>query len=91
MEFFLKSGLETVFLNILYTIYENSIWQFEVKPSLNTSGLYDLQVNCSTGSDYQTHAVKIIEEKTYPFKILHLDIKRIKKEGNWFKIKYLFF
>ncbi|GAH91779.1 unnamed protein product, partial [marine sediment metagenome] len=25
-----------------------------------------------SGSDYQTHAVKIMEEKSYPFKFVHL-------------------
>ncbi|MCG3220929.1 MAG: metallophosphoesterase [Candidatus Heimdallarchaeota archaeon] len=43
-----------------------------VQPSLNVAGLYDLQFNSSTGDDYQTHSVKIVEEKEYPFKFLHL-------------------
>ncbi|MHA1953971.1 MAG: metallophosphoesterase family protein [Candidatus Heimdallarchaeaceae archaeon] len=43
-----------------------------VKPTMNVEGLFDLQFNCSSGDDYQTHSVKIVEEKEYPFKFLHL-------------------
>lgn len=71
-EFYLKSGSETVFLNILHKKYENDLWHFNVKPSINSAGLFDLQLNCSSGSDYQTHSVKIMEEKAYPFKFVHL-------------------
>jgi hypothetical protein len=71
-EFCLKSGSETVFLNILNEKYEDGLWHFNVTPSINSAGLFDLQLNCSTGSDYQTHSVKIMEEKSYPFKFVHL-------------------
>ena len=71
-EFYLKSGSETVFLNILHKKYENDLWHFNVKPSINFAGLFDLQLNCSSGSDYQTHSVKIMEEKAYPFNFVHL-------------------
>jgi predicted phosphodiesterase len=43
-----------------------------VQPSMNIEGLYDLQFNCSSGDDYQTHSVRIVDEKEYPFKFLHL-------------------
>ncbi len=71
-EFYLKSGNETVFLNILHTKYEGGLWHFDLKPSINSAGLFDLQLNCSAGSDYQTHSVKIMEEKSYPFTFVHL-------------------
>ncbi len=71
-EFYLKSESETVSLNILNIKYENGLWRFNVTPSINSAGLFDLQLNCSSGSDYQTHAVKIMEEKSYPFKFVHL-------------------
>ncbi|MCK4895466.1 MAG: metallophosphoesterase [Candidatus Heimdallarchaeota archaeon] len=71
-EFYLKSGSETVFLNILHKKYENDLWHFDVKPSINSAGLFDLQLNCSSGSDYQTHSVKVMEEKAYPFNFVHL-------------------
>ncbi len=71
-EFNLKSGSETIFLNILHKRYEDNLWYFNVKPSTNSAGLFDLQLNCSSGSDYQTHSVKIMEEKSYPFNFVHL-------------------
>ncbi|MCG3224746.1 MAG: metallophosphoesterase [Candidatus Heimdallarchaeota archaeon] len=71
-EFCLKSESETVFLNILNEKYEDGLWYFNVKPSINSAGLFDLQLNCSAGSDYQTHSVKIMEEKSYPFTFVHL-------------------
>ena len=43
-----------------------------VQPSSNVAGLYDLQFNSSTGDDYQTHSVKIVEQKEYPYKFIHL-------------------
>ncbi|MHA1347340.1 MAG: metallophosphoesterase family protein [Candidatus Heimdallarchaeaceae archaeon] len=70
--FYLKSGSDTVFLNILHQKYENGLWHFDVKPSINSAGLFDLQLNCSSGSDYQTHSVKIMEEKSYPYNFVHL-------------------
>ncbi len=71
-EFYLKSESETVFLNILHKKYENDLWHFDVKPSINSAGLFDLQLNCSSGSDYQTHSVKVMEEKAYPYNFVHL-------------------
>jgi predicted MPP superfamily phosphohydrolase len=71
-EFCLKSESETIFLNILNEKYEDGLWHFDLKPSINSAGLFDLQLNCSVGSDYQTHSVKIMEEKSYPFKFVHL-------------------
>ncbi|MCG3257561.1 MAG: metallophosphoesterase [Candidatus Heimdallarchaeota archaeon] len=59
-------------LNIISSDYVDDKWCFETLPSLMEEGLYDLQLNCSEGSDYQTHAVKIIEEKTYPFTFVHI-------------------
>ena len=70
--FYLKSAGTTVFLDVLHKRFENGLWYIVVQPSVNTAGLYDLQLNCSVGSDYQTHSVKILEEKKYPFNFVHL-------------------
>lgn len=43
-----------------------------VQPSSNVAGLYDLQFNCSSGDDYQTHSVKIVKNKEYPYRFIHL-------------------
>lgn len=59
-------------LNIISSDYVDEKWYFEVLPTQMEEGLYDLQLNCSEGSDYQTHSVKIIEEKTYPFTFVHI-------------------
>ena len=59
-------------LNIISSDYVDEKWYFETLPTQMEEGLYDLQLNCSEGSDYQTHAVKIVEEKTYPFTFVHI-------------------
>ena len=71
-EFSLVSTGTNISLNILESTYDeiDAFWNFEVKPSENIAGLYDLQLNCSVGEDYQTNSVKILAEKSYPFKIL---------------------
>lgn len=71
-EFYLKDEINNIFLNILHQKYVNNEWHFVVQPSIFAEGLYDLQLNCSDGNDYQTHAVKIVEEKSYPFNFIHL-------------------
>lgn len=44
-----------------------------VKPSVNIEGLYDIQFNGSNSeNDYQTHSVKVVEQKEYPYKFIHL-------------------
>ncbi len=64
-------GLSQI-LNIVSSKYENNKWYFQTLPTQMVEGLYDLQLNCSTGDDYQTHAVKIVEDKTYPFTFVHM-------------------
>ena len=66
-----KSDLSQT-LNIVSSKYENEKWYFETLPTQMEEGLYDLQLNCSEGDDYQTHAVKIVEDKTYPFTFVHI-------------------
>lgn len=62
----------TIELEIL-SFHGNDIGHvLSVQSLMNIEGLYDLQFNCSSGDDYQTHSVKIVEEKEYPFKFLHL-------------------
>ena len=71
-EFFLINDTVIIDLNILNSNYFNNRWSFNVEPAVNSVGLYDLQLNCSQGDDYQTHSVKIVEERTYPFNFLHI-------------------
>jgi hypothetical protein len=66
-----KDGLSQN-LDIVSSKYVNEKWYFETIPTQMVEGLYDLQLNCSEGDDYQTHAVKIVEEKTYPFTFVHI-------------------
>lgn len=66
-----KSDLSQT-LNIVSSKYENEKWYFETLPTQMEEELYDLQLNCSEGDDYQTHAVKIVEDKTYPFTFVHI-------------------
>jgi predicted phosphodiesterase len=48
-------------------------WDLSVEPLSNIAGLYDIQFNGSSSeSDYQTHSVKIVEQKEYPYKFIHL-------------------
>ncbi|MHA2358545.1 MAG: metallophosphoesterase family protein, partial [Candidatus Heimdallarchaeaceae archaeon] len=63
---------DTVGLTILNSVFKDNMWVHTVLPSEQIVGLYDLQLNCSTGDDYQTHAVKLVEEKTYPFNFVHI-------------------
>lgn len=73
-EFKLVNGNSSINLIIDYqgSIFVDDKWHFLVEPETYLAGLYDLQLNCSEGSDYQTHSVKIIEERTYPFNFLHI-------------------
>jgi len=71
-EFSLRNDTTDIPINILTSNYLDTKWYFEVVSTLNQEGLYDLQLNCSEGDDYQTHSVKIIEERSYPFKFLHI-------------------
>ena len=70
--FTLIDGTTSVNLEIIDSEYTNDQRIFTISPSQNTEGLYDLQLNCSEGDDYQTHAVKIIEEKTYPYTFVQI-------------------
>lgn len=71
-EFILTNGTFTLDLNIINSEFKTDFWYVTVEPSLQIAGLYDLQVNCSTGSDYQTHSVNIVEVKEYPFSFLQV-------------------
>ncbi|MHA2255209.1 MAG: metallophosphoesterase family protein [Candidatus Heimdallarchaeaceae archaeon] len=70
--FTLIDGTTSVNLEIIDSEYLDDQRIFTVSPSQNTEGLYDLQLNCSEGDDYQTHAVKIIEEKIYPYTFVQI-------------------
>ena len=59
-------------LDIIKSEYKDNKWFFDTIPEINREGLYDLQLNCSTGSDYQTHAIQLLEEQTYPFTFAHV-------------------
>ncbi len=73
-EFKLVSSTNNITVDIIVPIFDIStnLWQFQTEPEDYVPGLYDLQVNCSVGDDYQTHSVKIVDQKTYPFNILHI-------------------
>ncbi len=68
----LINDLNTVELEILNSYEGPETALLNVKPMDNIEGLYDLQLNSTTVEDYQTHCVKIVKEKKYPFKFLHL-------------------
>ncbi|MCG3225678.1 MAG: metallophosphoesterase [Candidatus Heimdallarchaeota archaeon] len=70
--FTLIDGTTSVNVEIIDSEYIDDQRIFTVSPSQNTEGLYDLQLNCSEGDDYQTHAVKIIEEKKYPYTFVQI-------------------
>ncbi|MCG3256023.1 MAG: metallophosphoesterase [Candidatus Heimdallarchaeota archaeon] len=78
-QFSLVSSGANITLDILESTYNeiDALWYFEVNPSENIAGLYDLQLNCSDGDDYQTNSVKIVVQKSYPFKILHISDSHI--------------
>ncbi len=78
-EFLLVSSVNNISLDILESTYVeiDGLWYIEAKPSENIAGLYDLQLNCSIGDDYQTNSVKIVVQKSYPFKILHISDSHI--------------
>ena len=59
-------------LDIISSDYVENKWHFTTLPEIERQGLYDLQLNCSTGDDYQTHAVQILEEQQYPFTFVHI-------------------
>ncbi len=59
-------------LNILESEYIDGMWYFTTLPEIQREGLYDLQLNCSEGDDYQTHAIQILEEQFYPFTFVHV-------------------
>jgi len=70
--FTLVNGSTEISLDITYLEYVNETWLFKTIPSSQIIGLYDLQLNCSTGDDYQTHAVQLVEDKQYPFNFIHI-------------------
>ncbi|MCK4896693.1 MAG: hypothetical protein KAS47_07785, partial [Candidatus Heimdallarchaeota archaeon] len=70
--FTLVNGSTEISLDIINLEYVNETWLFKTLPSSQIEGLYDLQLNCSMGDDYQTHAVKLVESKQYPFSFVHI-------------------
>ncbi|MHA1418083.1 MAG: metallophosphoesterase family protein [Candidatus Heimdallarchaeaceae archaeon] len=70
--FTLVNGTTEISLDIINQEYANETWQFRTLPSSQIEGLYDLQLDCSTGDDYQTHAVQLVESKQYPFNFIHI-------------------
>ncbi|NPD89148.1 MAG: hypothetical protein HGN29_10515 [Asgard group archaeon] len=70
--FTLIDGSTSITLEIIDSEYRNDQRIFTVISSQNTEGLYDLQMNCSEGDDYQTHAVNLIEEKKYPYTFVQI-------------------
>jgi predicted MPP superfamily phosphohydrolase len=70
--FTLIDGTTSFGLEIIDSKYENDQRVFTVTPSQNTAGLYDLQLNCSEGDDYQTHSVNIVDKKEYPFTFVQI-------------------
>lgn len=68
----LINGSTTIDLTITDSKYKEDKRYFTVVPTTNIEGLYDLQLNCSEGDDYQTHSVKIMEEKKYPFTFVQI-------------------
>jgi len=61
-----------VSLEIISSNYQDEEWVFTVLPENPVVGLYDLQLNCNQGVDYQTHAVKLVQDKEYPFSFIHI-------------------
>ena len=70
--FTLVNGSTSISLDIINLEYVNETWLFKTLPSSQIEGLYDLQLNCSIGDDYQTHSVKLVESKQYPFNFIHI-------------------
>jgi len=70
--FTMIEGNITVSLEVLKTTFFDDFWTIETLPSIQRAGFYDLQLNCSEGSDYQTHAIQIVEEKNYPFTFIQI-------------------
>jgi hypothetical protein len=70
--FTLIEGNVSFSLDIIESQYTEGMWVLSTLPEIQRAGLYDLQLNCSEGDDYQTHAIQILEEKNYPFKFVHL-------------------
>ena len=74
---YLVNDKNTIELDILEQYNNEESTLLIVHPISNTEGLYDLQFNSTIGNDYQTHSVKIVEEKEYPFKFLHISDSHI--------------
>ena len=70
--FKLINGSTAISMDIVDLEYVNETWLFKTLPSDQIEGLYDLQLNCSMGDDYQTHSVKLVESKQYPFNFIHI-------------------
>ena len=71
-EFILTNGSFNIDLDIINSEFKENYWHITTEPSLQVTGLFDLQLNCSTGDDYQTHTVNIVEAKEYPFSFLQV-------------------
>jgi len=68
----LINGTTSIDLDVTNSKYKEDKRYLTVLPTNNVEGLYDLQLNCSEGDDYQTHSVKIMEEKKYPFTFVQI-------------------
>ncbi len=69
---YLVNEENTIDLEILDSYTGIAPVSFRVKPTVYVEGLYDLQLNSTSVTDYQTHCVKIVEKKQYPFKFVHI-------------------
>ncbi|MCG3220978.1 MAG: metallophosphoesterase [Candidatus Heimdallarchaeota archaeon] len=72
VNFSLINDENTIDLEIIDSSVEMEIGFFVVEPTQNIEGLYDLELNSTLSYDYQTHCVKIVNKKEYPFKFVHI-------------------
>ena len=70
--FTLIEGNVSFSLDVVESNFEDDVWTFKTTPEIQRSGLYDLQLNCSAGDDYQTHAIQFLDERNYPFTFVHI-------------------
>ncbi|MHA1303982.1 MAG: metallophosphoesterase family protein [Candidatus Heimdallarchaeaceae archaeon] len=70
----LVSEVANISLDVLNTRYdtEKGRWILRVKADQGVEGLFDLKLVCSSGTDYQTHSVKLLEKFTYPFTFVQI-------------------
>lgn len=71
-EFMLVSPKTNLTTQIIKTERNTTEWKFRLTIDNFTPGLYDLLLNCSAGFDYQTHSVKLLDTRSYPFTFIHI-------------------